>query len=148
MNTEGAVAALEEAVARQVALGDERLEEAALTLLGALRPALERLSLTLAEQAAEEVTAQLVDSRARVVVEGGEPQLVVEPTDAGSDPPRFDDLEARLTLRLPAALKELIEESAGEAGDSVNTHVVETLHRSLQRARRSSGRRLSGTIET
>lgn len=148
MNTEGAVVALEEAVARQVALGDERLEEAALTLLGALRPALERLSLTLAEQAAEEVTAQLVDFRARVVVEGGEPQLVVEPTDAGSDTPRFDDLEARLTLRLPAALKELIEESAGEAGDSVNTHVLETLHRSLQRARRSSGRRLSGTIET
>jgi uncharacterized protein (DUF1778 family) len=37
------------------------------------------------------------------------------------------DAEARITLRVPAYLKDLITEAAEGAGDSVNTFVVETL---------------------
>jgi hypothetical protein len=148
VNTDAAVVAFEEALATQVSLGGEAVEEAATALLTALRPALDRLILTVAEEAAAEVTAQLRDAEARVVVSGGQPTLAVEHADDEELPPLRDDLEARLTLRLPKGLKELIEDAAGDAGDSVNAHVVETLHRSLQRSRRSAGRRISGTIET
>ena len=149
MNTEAAIVAFEEALATQVSLGDERVEEAATALLAALRPALDRLALTIAEEAAAEVSAQLPDAEVRVVMEAGQPGLTVDSSEVDVDVAALrNDLEARLTLRLPQGLKELIEDSAGDAGDSVNTHVVETLHRSLQRSRRAAGRRISGTIET
>ena len=118
-------------------------------MLAALRPALDRLTLTVAEEAAAEVSAQLPDAEVRVVMDGGQPTLAVDSSEADVDIGSLrDELEARLTLRLPSNLKELIEHSAGDAGDSVNTHVVETLHKSLQRSRRAAGRRISGTIET
>ena len=149
MNTEAAIVAFEEALATQVSLGDERVEEAATALLAALRPALDRLALTVVEEAAAEVSAQLPDAEVRVVMEGGQPSLTIDSADTDLDTTAFrDDLEARLTLRLPSGLKDLIEDSAGDAGDSVNAHVVETLHKSLQRSRRAAGRRISGTIET
>ena len=57
-----------------------------------------------------------------------------------------EDLEARITLRLSETLKAVLEDAAGEAGDSVNTYVVKTL---TSKAReRGTGRRFSGTIET
>jgi hypothetical protein len=103
----------------------------------------------MAEDAAQEVAAQLPDATVRVVIEDGAPTLVVErqETDEGVAY-KGKDLEARLTLRLPAALKSALEEAAGDSGDSVNSHVVEALGQALHRHRRISGRRFSGTIET
>lgn len=145
MNTEAAIVAFEDALTAAVALGDSTVEEAAAALLQALRPAMDRLMVQAAEDAAEEVSAQLPDAEVQVVMDDGAPRLVVEQVESEVEPLR-DELEARLTLRLPSNLKGLIEEAATEAGDSVNAHVIETLHRSLQRHRR--GRRFSGTIET
>ena len=140
--------AFEEALAQQTVFGDEQLEEAATALVVALRPAAERLALALATEAAQEVSAQLPEAVVRVVIEGGEPILRVE-SDAEDDVPVFrEDLEARLTLRLPSRLKGLLEEAAVDAGDSVNAHVVETLNKALHRDRRTAGRRFTGTIET
>ncbi|MGH8875701.1 MAG: toxin-antitoxin system HicB family antitoxin, partial [Acidimicrobiia bacterium] len=57
-----------------------------------------------------------------------------------------EDYEARLTLRLPTSLKELVEEAAGRGGDSINSWVVKTLM-SKARTGRPPGRRVSGTFD-
>ena len=125
--------------------GDPAVEQAAALLLTALQPGLERAAMRLAEQAAAEVGAQLPDTNIDVVVSEGDPTLVVR---SGSSTAAFvaDDLEARLTLRLPATLKEQIEEAAGQAGDSINSYLVKSLSRSS--ARRATGRRVSETLQT
>lgn len=126
--------------------GDEAVERATQALLMSLEPALQRAAMQLAEQAAAEVSAQLTDAAVEVVMSDGDPTLVVRASqDTG---PSFvaDDLEARITLRLPALLKDQIEAAAGDAGDSINSYLVKSLSRSS--ARRKSGRRVSETFRT
>jgi hypothetical protein len=110
---------------------------------------MERLALSLAEEAAAEVSAQLPEAAVRVVIEEGSPTLLVERQATDDDAAyKGEDLEARLTLRLPTSLKLELEKAAADVGDSVNAHVVETLAKALRQYRRVSGRRFSGTIET
>jgi hypothetical protein len=75
----------------------------------------------------------------------GAPVLVVQGDDNGV---RIDtdDLEARITLRLSEKLKGVLEDAAGEAGESANTFVVKTLTGKTKE--RGAGRRYSGIIET
>jgi hypothetical protein len=139
---------LEALVRQQLELmsGDEAVERAAQVLLLSLEPAMQRVALRLAEQAATEVAAQLPDSAVDVVVTDGDPTLVVRAT--GDVEPTFtaEDLEARLTLRLPAMLKDQIEQAAGDAGDSINGYVVKALSRSS--GRRRTGRKITETFRT
>ena len=116
------------------------------TLLAALRPALSQAALELAEQAAMEVRAQLPDHEVNVVLEDGEPSIRLRPAESDV---RFalDDLEARLTLRLPKALKSELEDAAGTAGDSINAYVVKALS-GRSRGGRRTGRRITGTFQT
>ncbi|MDH3730842.1 MAG: hypothetical protein OES13_06945 [Acidimicrobiia bacterium] len=149
MNIEASIIAFEETLAQQATLGGDAVEEAAGALLQAVRPAVERLALSMAEDAALEVAAQLPDATVRVVIEEGSPALMVERQETVETAAfKGEDLEARLTLRLPTGLKSAIEEAAGDAGDSVNSHVVEALGQALQRHRQVSTRRFTGTIET
>ncbi len=148
MNTTGLITHLESAVANQVMLSgsDPIVESAAQALLNVLEPALHQAALDLAQQAAEEVEAQLGDRRVEVVVFDGEPSLRLgaldhDPTVAG------EGFEARLTLRLPARIKELIEEAAGSTGDSVNGWVVKALSSKARTSARIPGRRVTGTVE-
>lgn len=138
---------VEAAVSTQLAAGgaDPAVEAAASSLLAALEPALRRAALELAQQAAEEVAAQLPGYQVDVVLADGEPTLRIHEE---SDVPaaQADDYEARITLRVPAALKGLVEEAAGETGDSVNSWVVKALS-SRARRRRRRGRRVSGTFD-
>lgn len=114
-------------------------------IVAALQPAIERAALQLAEQAAEEVDAQLPGRTVSVRLQEGTPVLTVE--DSGEAISiDTDELEARITLRLSDKLKSVLEEVAGESGDSVNSYVVKTL--TTKTRDRSSGRRFSGTIET
>ncbi|HET7846392.1 MAG TPA: hypothetical protein VFL72_02800, partial [Acidimicrobiia bacterium] len=111
--------------------------EVASELMTALRPALERTMLGVIQEAAAEISAQLVGQSVEVRLSEGEPSLVVieersRPTGAP------EEYEARVTLRLPNSLKSLIEESAVSAGDSMNGWVVDAL-------RTRAGRRTSGT---
>src|SRR5690606_1859695 len=83
--------------------------------------------MELAQQAAEEVSAQLGDRTVEVVLVDGEPHLrVSQPSDVAS-PPLEEEFAARITLRLPPSLKGLVESAADETGDSVNSWVVKTL---------------------
>jgi hypothetical protein len=109
-----------------------------------LRPAFQQAAFRLAEQAAAEIGAQLAGYSVAVVLEDGEPSLLVrEDSTARSTLP--EDLSARITLRLPDSLKDELEAAAGETGDSVNAFVVKALS---TRASRRASRRITETFET
>lgn len=146
MHTEAILDSIEEAVESQLSVGDggEAVEEAAAALMAALRPALQQAAFRLAEQAAAEVGAQLDGYKVSVVLEDGEPSLLVR-EDASARPVISDDLTARITLRLPDSLKDELESAAGASGDSVNAYVIKALS---SRAARRSSRRITETFET
>lgn len=144
-----AVARFEAAVTGQAALagGDPAVESAARALRDALGPAARQLVMDLAEQAAAEVEAQLPYGRVEVVLRGGEPTLAFRAGEEGERRPAAEDLEARITLRLPASLKGAIEEAARSAGESVNTFLVRDLSRLTARSGRV-GKRMRGKLRT
>jgi uncharacterized protein (DUF1778 family) len=61
-------------------------------------------------------------------------------------PPGEDDNEARITVRLPSYLKDLIADAADTSGDSVNAYVVESLKTASQPKKRGITRHRT-TIE-
>jgi hypothetical protein len=140
--------ALEAAVSTQLAVagGDSTMEAAASQLLAALEPALRQVGFELAQQAAEEVSAQLADRTVEVVIVDGEPHLRVgQPSDVEAST-LDEDFDARITLRLPPSLKGLVETAADETGDSVNTWVVKTLTSGARKSTRV-GRVVKGTFD-
>lgn len=149
MDSTNAVTQLEAAVANQLMLAgaDESVDAAAEAVLAAIEPAMRAAVLDLAEQAATELDAQLPGHRVDVVMVEGEPTLRAQLDDRG-DLPVDEDYEARISLRLPGKLKELIEESAGDSGDSVNSWVVKAVSSNVKVRKRSSGTRVTGTLDT
>ena len=138
----------EAAISTQLAVAgaDATMEAAASQLLAALEPALRQVGMELAQQAAEEVSAQLGDRTVEVVLADGEPQLrVSQPSDVES-PTLEEDFDARITLRLPPSLKGLVETAADETGDSVNTWVVKTLTTGARRSTKM-GRSVRGSFD-
>lgn len=148
MNITGAIAALEQAVNQQVMIagGDPAVEGAARAVIGAIEPAMKQIALDFAEQTAVEVGAQLPDHEIDVVILDGEPALRVRGAENDAGEVTSGDYEARLTLRLPEVLKGLVEENAGQAGDSVNTWVVKQLS-SKTRKRTDRGGKVTGSFE-
>ena len=148
MDISSVIAELEAAITNQLQLAgdDPGIEAAGSSLLVALAPAIHQAAMKLAEQAATEVAAQLPEYRVDVVLSEGEPSLVIR---SDIEPMSFtvDDLEARLTLRLPAMLKDHLESAAGEVGDSVNSYVVKSLSKESARSKQTS-RRFKGTVQT
>ena len=126
---------------------DPAVSAAGEAVLMALEPALRQAASTLAEQAAAEVAAQLPDSTVDVVLSDGQPTLVVR--RVGDDVTiNTEDLDARMTVRLPEDLKEDLEVAASDLGDSVNMFVVKALAGSAEALKRSSRSTFEGTIET
>lgn len=126
---------------------DPAIEAAGEAILAVLEPALRHAGMSLAEQAAAEVGAQLPDRSIDVVLSDGQPNLIVrdtvEPITVNTDA-----LDARITVRLPDELKDEIEIAAGDLGDSVNTFVVRALSATARAGKRSSRTTFQGTIET
>lgn len=145
MDLTGVVGRFEETLGRHAMLAGEETAALAEALLGALRPAAERMALDLAEQAAVEVGAQLPDVAVEVRLRHGEPEMVVTRSGAG-DELAAGELGARLTLRLPDALKQAVEAAAESAGQSINAFVVRALSTATRRA--TKGRRFTGTVRT
>jgi hypothetical protein len=146
MDTSSVISQVEAALGAQLQLagGDPAVAAAGEALRIALAPALRQAAMDLAGQAVAEVAAQLPDLVVELVVTDGEPGIVVRQEAPASFAPA--DLEARMTVRLPKALKEQLEAAAGSAGDSINTHVVKSLSSPAARQRRR--RRYTGTFET
>lgn len=126
---------------------DPAVEAAGEAILAVLEPAVRQAGMSLAEQAAAEVGAQLPDRSVEVVLSEGQPALVVRDT-AEPITVNTDALDARMTVRLPDELKDEIEVAAGELGDSVNTFVVRALSATARQGKRSSRTTFQGTIET
>ena len=126
---------------------DEAIAAAGDAIMAALKPALRQAGMTLAEQAAAEVGAQIQDRKVSISLEDGQPTLVIgELTD--SVDVALDDLAARITVRLPEELKGELEAAAADLGDSMNTFVIRTLAGKTKGSKRSSRSTFEGTIET
>ncbi|CAN5859541.1 toxin-antitoxin system HicB family antitoxin [soil metagenome] len=136
---------IESAVEAQLRMMGSEAAEAAMGFVDAFRPAIRAALLEAAQQSAAEVSAQLGDRRVDVHLTGGDPELVVSTSDENAHTAVDDDeMEARITLRLPGALKGVIEDAASSSGDSINSWVVETLRSSARRKGR--GTRVDETI--
>ncbi|MFB3050819.1 MAG: hypothetical protein ACE1Z0_02390 [Acidimicrobiia bacterium] len=100
--------------------------------------------------AATEVSSQLATQRVDIRLVDGDPELTVVDDGAGvlsSPPPPDGDFdEARITIRLPGYLKDLVADAASTSGDSVNTFVIDTL-KSKTRTTKSGATRHRATIE-
>jgi hypothetical protein len=137
---------MEAAVQAQLRLASPEMAALGPDLLDVLRPALRQTMMEVVEMAAQEVNGQLVGQRVEVRLVDGEPELNVRADESmvppPPPPPEAVDAEARITLRVPAYLKDLIAEAAEGAGDSVNTFVVETLRsKAYERGATNSVRR-------
>lgn len=128
------------------ALGGDEAAETGRRLVDAAEPSLRLRLFDLLSEAALGVSGQLNDAHVEVRLVGRDPELVVVPeTEPAEEPAPGDDLSARITLRLPEALKAQVEAAAAREGVSANAWIVRALHRSLEpRTARRTGNRLQG----
>lgn len=126
--------------------GGPEVAEAAERLAVALEPSLRMVLLEALSHATAEITQALDGGSVEVRLKGREPQFVVTPApevtptpDAAgpAEEPEDEDDDgpvARITLRIPDALKQRAEEAAGRRGQSLNTWLVNAV-RSAARER-------------
>jgi HicB family len=129
------------------ALGDEATVEQWRRLADAVEPSLRLRLIDVLSEAALSLNAQLATGHIEVRLAGRDPELVFvdEPAAPDEPPAPGDDVSARITLRLPEALKAGIEAAAAREGVSTNAWVVRALSRAFEpRAARRSSNRLQG----
>ena len=127
------VEALRQDLTRAAEVGGIEVEVAAERLLAALDPALRLALMDVLSQAAAEISEQLPGVAIDVRLKGREPEFAVsgapaaaqaapseEPFDATDD----GEAVARITLRLPEAVKTRAEALAASRGQSLNTWLV------------------------
>ena len=129
-------------------LGDDAVAQAAGRLSQALRASAGMRMLDALGDAALELSSQLPAGHVEVRMSGQDPQLFfVEEEQAAPAAPAADDAaSARITLRLPEALKGSVEAAAAREGVSVNTWIVRALSREVSAPVRGPrvGSRLTG----
>lgn len=137
MQLEPVIASLRATLTTQAALAgdDPQLDAAVGAVVAALDPAIRQAATDLAQQAAAEVDAQLTDHAVSVVLRGQDLELRVDEVPGSPATMLDEDLDARITLRLPPSLKSIVEQVANVDGESVNAWVVDAISR---RAKRSS----------
>jgi HicB family len=131
------------------AVGDDSVAEAARRLTAAVGASAGLRLLDALTEAALELTNQLPAGHVEIRLSGQDPTLVYvaeqpeEPAPAGA---AEDALVARISLRLPEALKSSVEAAASREGVSVNTWLVRAITRAVGSggARRGPGHRLTG----
>jgi hypothetical protein len=151
MQLRGYVDRLQEDLEGLAGLGDDTVAEAARRLSTAIRGFAGLRLLDALSEAALEISAQLPSGHVEVRLSGQDPSLVYveEPEDTAAPPAGDDTMSARITLRLPDALKSTIDTAAAREGVSVNTWVVRALTRAVSPSaipgvRRGPGNRLTG----
>jgi len=147
-------------LAATAATGGAEIEQAAGLLAGALDASARLCLLEALSDAAAEITTKLQTATVDVRLRGREADLVVseatfpEAPEAAVTPPAEPSGDmARITLRLPEALKEAVERAAAAEGISVNAWLVRAIGASVQGPQRpgppmsgraSFGRRVTG----
>jgi len=143
-----AMAGLEAAVETQLRVAGPEATELGTQLLAALQPAIRQTFFDVLSMAATEVSSQLPGHHVEVKIVDGDPELVVSPeTVEATPPPGPEDDEARITLRLPAYLKEMIAEVASSTGESVNAFVVDALKSQAHTVKVAGKTRMRTTID-
>jgi predicted DNA binding CopG/RHH family protein len=143
------VEALESDLAAVAAVGDEQTAAAAERLLQAIRGSAGLRLLDALGEAALELSAQLPSGHVEVRLSGQDPTFVyVQEEEAEPAPAAEDGLAARITLRVPEALKATIEIAASREGISVNSWLVRALSRSVAGPVQRSGKRLRGFAQS
>jgi hypothetical protein len=143
-----------EAVARDLdnatALADEQTREITHRVASVIEPGLRLAMVQLLSDVAAQLTAELDGPVITVRMEGRDPSWHIvrdEHTLVAHDvEPGDDDNSARVTVRLPEAVKKRAEASAQSAGQSLNTWIVQALRRATTPDSTShrSSRRISG----
>ena len=149
MQVQPIINAVQAALAGQGSLagGDVAVEEALDHLVSALGPAIRQAAMELAEQAACEVRAQLPDRTVDLVLADGDPALRIAEAAVATDSNMSEDLDARITLRVPPSLKSLIENAAETAGASVNSWVLDALSRRARKPQQTQGFRMTHSFD-
>jgi hypothetical protein len=139
------VEALQRDLAAIAAVANLQESETVARISAALEASVRLRLLEAITDAAHELTPQLA-GHVDVRLVGGDPSLVyVEGEPEHGWQPGEDALTARITLRLPGALKAGVEAAASREGISVNSWLVATITRSLERRPSSRvGTRLTG----
>ncbi len=127
--------------------GDAAVEEAIDHLVNALGPAIRQAAMDLAEQAAVEVRAQLPDRTVDLVLSDGDPSLRIAEAAVTTESTATEDLDARITLRVPPSLKSLVEDAAETAGASVNTWILDALSRRARKPQQNVGFRTTHSFD-
>lgn len=140
------VQAIQHDLAAAAALGDDETAEAGRKLAGAVEATLQLRLLDVLTEASLVLNGQLRAGHVEVRLVGRDPDLVfVDEPDAPDEPPApGDDLSARITLRLPEALKDAVEAAADREGISTNAWIVRALKREVDGGGRRGGGRVRG----
>jgi len=149
MQIQPIINSVQAALANQGSLagGDVAVEEAIDHLVSALAPAIRQAAMDLAEQAAVEVRAQLPDRTVDLILSDGDPSLRIAEAAVAAEPALSEDLDARITLRVPPSLKVLVEDAAETAGASVNAWVLDALSRRARKPQQSPGYRTTHSFD-
>lgn len=153
MDIERHVQAIQSDLAAAAALGGEAAAAAAERLAAAIASSLQLRLFDVLTEATLALNAQLSSGHVEVRLAGRDPELVLIEDRAGEDespPSPGDDLSARITLRLPEALKAQVEIVASSEGVSVNAWIVRALSRALEprSGRTRSRNRLQGFAQS
>lgn len=140
--------ALRADLAAVAALGDEAMARAGERVAAALDSSVRLRLLDVVAAAAEELSQQLPDGRAELRLVSGEPVLTFVPDERAPAPAVGDDLQARISLRLPEALKAKVDAAAAQEGVSVNTWLVQAIARGLERRPHRVGKHLRGFAQS
>lgn len=149
MELSHAIAGLEASVENQLRVAGPEAAEVGAQFMAALQPAIKQTLMEVVSMAATEVSSQLPTHKVEVRIVDGDPELAVTSETSPPPPPPPPGVEvdeARITVRLPGYLKDIIAEAASTSGDSVNTFVVDTLKTQAQ-TKKSGATRHRGKIE-
>jgi len=163
MDITGYVEQLRSDLRAVAASGGDVVVDAAERLATSLDAAVRMALFEALSDAAAEITAALDGATVEVRLRGREPELVVTaapseepPADAPAQPlgspDDDDDVVARITLRLPEALKQRAEAAASSMRQSLNTWLVEAVRAAADGERapvgpgRRAGKHLSGWV--
>jgi hypothetical protein len=112
-------------------LGDDATAEAASRLTITLQASVGLRLLDALSEAALELNEKLPTGHVEVRLSGQDPQLIFVSDEPEAPASAGDEAySARISLRLPEALKSSVEEAAAREGVSLNTWIVRALSRS------------------
>lgn len=146
------LAAVAEDLDRATQLADDSTRDVARRLMTVLEPGLRLAMVQLLSDAAAQLTSELSGPVVTIRMDGREPVWHVvapeteTPPHATPETDADDEGQARVTVRLPEAVKRRAETAAQAAGQSLNTWIIQALRRATSTGStpKNSSRRITG----